>query len=249
MRRISGLQAVREAIRAHGGKLETVWIASNGGPQLDALERFAQSRGARVARVARGELDRMAQGARHQGAIADAPDLVLVPIETVMDHVRAHTNAVVLALDEIEDPQNFGALIRSAVGLGAAAVVWPEHHSAPLSAATFRASAGAVEHALLCRVSSLPRAIESLREAGATVVGLDATATQSIHDVHAEGSIVVVVGAEGKGLRGPVKKACSSLARLNMRGPIASLNASVAAGIALYTLLQGQATTSAPTDI
>jgi 23S rRNA (guanosine2251-2'-O)-methyltransferase len=238
MRLITGLQAVREAIRVHGDKLEKVFLVREGGPQIDAVARFAEGRGATITRLDRLELDRMARGARHQGAIAHAPDLTIVPIEVVIESFTDNPNAVIVALDEIEDPQNFGAVIRSAVALGATGVIWPEHHAAPLTPATFRASAGAVEHALLCRVAALPRALEQLREAGATVIGLDAHAEHLVEDVTASGPVVLVVGAEGKGLRGPVKKACTQLAKLGMKGPIGSLNASVAAGIALYTVLR-----------
>jgi 23S rRNA (guanosine2251-2'-O)-methyltransferase len=150
-------------------------------------------------------------------------------------------DTVIVALDEIEDPQNFGAVIRSAVALGASAILWPEHHAAPLSPATFRASAGAVEHARLCRVAKLPAALDALRDAGASVVGLDANAGRALADVEAPGAVVLVVGAEGKGLRRPVKSACTTLARLPMRGPIDSLNASVAAGIGLYEILRARA--------
>jgi 23S rRNA (guanosine2251-2'-O)-methyltransferase len=226
---------VREAIRVHGERLERVLVEERGGPQIEAVARFASDRGATVVRVARGELDRASKGARHQGAIAYAPDLALVGIDELAKDLTE--KSVILALDEIEDPQNFGAVIRSAVALGAAAIVWPEHHAAPLSPATFRASAGAVEHARLCRVSALPSALDRLREAGATVVGLDANAEKDLRDVSADGAFVLVIGAEGKGLRKPVKRACTELARLPMTGVLDSLNASVAGGIALYELL------------
>ena len=238
MRLVTGLQAVREAIRVHGEKLERVFLVRDGGPQIDAVARFAEGRGAVVARIDRFELDRMAHGARHQGAIANAPDLALVPLDVIVESLTENPEAVVVALDEIEDPQNFGAVIRSAVALGAMGILWPEHHSAPLSPATFRASAGAVEHALLCKVGALPRALERLAEAGATIIGLDANATEAVEDLTLSGPVVLVIGAEGKGLRGPVKRACTSLAKLGMKGPIDSLNASVAAGIALYTVLR-----------
>ncbi len=145
--------------------------------------------------------------------------------------------SVVVALDELEDPQNFGAVIRSAVALGAAAILWPEHHAAPLTSATFRASAGAVEHARLCRVKSLVSALEELRQV-ALVVGLDAHAPSVVASVVEPRATVVVVGAEGKGLRKAVKRCCTVLARLPMGGPMDSLNASVAAGIALYEVFR-----------
>jgi 23S rRNA (guanosine2251-2'-O)-methyltransferase len=231
-RLISGLQPVREAIRARGPELEKVLIerGAGEGAQLDALARFASDHGVQVVRVVRAELDRLARGARHQGALAYAPELRLVTI----DEVAAARPSLVVALDELQDPQNFGAIVRSSVALGAASVVWPEHRSAPLSAAMFRASAGAVEHATLCRVRALPEALAVLRTAGLTVVGLDMHGDVTIDRVPLEGPVALVVGAEGKGLRKPVKQACDRLARLPMRGTIASLNASVAVGIALY---------------
>jgi 23S rRNA (guanosine2251-2'-O)-methyltransferase len=239
MRLVTGLQPVREAIRVHGERLEKVLVEDRGGPQIDAVARFAEGRGAKVTRVPRSELDRASKGARHQGAIAYAPDFALVPIEVLAQELDER--AIVVALDELEDPQNFGAVIRSAVAMGASAILWPEHHAAPLSPATFRASAGAVEHATLCRVSSLPKALEQLRDAGARVIGLDANAPHTIAEVPMEGAVVLVVGAEGKGLRKLVKSACTDLAKLPMSGAIDSLNASVAAGIALYEVVRRRA--------
>jgi len=231
VRLVCGLQPVREAIRAHGAALDKVLVLQmKDAPQLEALARFAKDQGAHVERVSKNVLDAMAKGARHQGAIALAPELRLSPLAEI---ARAK-DALVVALDELEDPQNFGAIVRSAVAMGATAVVWPEHHSAPLSPATFRASAGAVEHATLCRVASLPEALARLAEAGLEIVGLDASADQAIDAVDLRRPVALVVGAEGKGLRRSVKRATKTLARLPMKGPVASLNASVSAAIALY---------------
>jgi 23S rRNA (guanosine2251-2'-O)-methyltransferase len=231
---ICGLQPVREAIRTQGSQLSRVMVleghSPEASPQLEALARFATDHGARVERLPRADLDRASKGVRHQGAIAFASELSVTPL----DEVQLDGSALLVALDEIQDPQNFGAVIRSAVAMSATAVVWPEHRSAPLSSATFRASAGAIEHATLCRVSSLPPALESLRERGVAVVGLDMTGPSSIDSVDLTGPVAIVVGAEGKGLRKTVKRACDTLARLPMPGPIGSLNASVAVAIALY---------------
>jgi 23S rRNA (guanosine2251-2'-O)-methyltransferase len=237
-RLVAGLQPVREAIRVHGDALERVLVEEHGGPQIEAVARFATDRGANVVRAPRGELDRLTKGARHQGAIAFAPDLSLVELADLVREVSEQPTTLLLALDEIEDPQNFGAVIRSAVALGAAAILWPEHHSAPLSPATFRASAGAVEHARLCRVSALPSALEALRDAGATVLGLDANGDVALPDLEVEGPVVLVVGAEGKGLRRPVKRVCAKLVKLPMTRAIDSLNASVAAALALYEIVR-----------
>jgi 23S rRNA (guanosine2251-2'-O)-methyltransferase len=240
-RLVCGLQPVREAIRTHGARLLRVVVleprAPEASPQLEALARFANDHGARVERLARSELDRVARGVRHQGAVAFAPELRILPL----DEVDLGEQGLVVALDEVQDPQNFGAVVRSAVAMKATAVVWPEHRTAPLSAATFRASAGAIEHATLCRVAALPHALETLRERGLFVVGLDATGSSTIDRIDLTRPLALVVGAEGKGLRKTVKRVCDTLARLPMPGPIASLNASVAVAIALYEAIRQRA--------
>jgi 23S rRNA (guanosine2251-2'-O)-methyltransferase len=231
-RMICGLQPVREAIRAHGASLARVLVASEPreAPTMDALARFAGDHGAHVERVPRAALDRLARGVSHQGAIAFASELRLVGV----DDLELNDQALVVALDEVQDPQNFGAVIRAAVAMGVTAVMWPEHRSAPLSPAAFRASAGAVEHATLCRVPSLPPALTTLRERGLFVIGLDMTGEVLIDRVDLRRGIVLTVGAEGKGLRKTVKHVCDAIVRLPMPGPVDSLNASTAAAIALY---------------
>jgi 23S rRNA (guanosine2251-2'-O)-methyltransferase len=243
---ICGLQPVREAIRARGPELEKVLVERGAGDeaQLDALARFASDHGVVVVRVTRPELDRLSRGARHQGAVAWAPELRLVPLE----EVAKHEGALIVALDELQDPQNFGAIVRSSVALGATAVLWPEHRSAPLSSAMFRASAGAVEHATLCRVPSLNEALATLKASGLTAVGLDMQGKETIEQVPLTGGVVLVIGAEGKGLRRPVKQACDRIARLPMATTIASLNASVAAGIALYEAARQRGIAAPPTS-
>jgi 23S rRNA (guanosine2251-2'-O)-methyltransferase len=227
---VFGLQPVREVIRAHGAGVERVFVERGAGPKIEALTRFAEAQGIPTEVLGRADLDRRSGGGRHQGALALAPDLALVPLEAI----EVTPTTLLVALDGVMDPQNFGAVIRSAVALGAGAIVWPEHASAPLSPATFRASAGAVEHARLCRVRSLPDALHALAARDVTTVALDAQGPVELADVDLSGPVAIVVGAEDKGTRRPVRQACRHTARLPMGGPIASLNASVAAAIALY---------------
>ncbi len=229
-RLVAGLQPVREAIRVHGSALVRVLVDDRRLPRLDAVARFATDQGVpRVERVSRRDLDRLSEGAQHQGVLALAPPLALIP----PDRLWAEPALLAVALDGIQDPQNFGAVIRSAVGIAGAAVVWGEHASAPLSTATFRASAGAIEHARLCRVRSLTGSLAAARDAGAQVVGLDAHA-----DVDLTGPTVLVIGSEGEGMARGVRRACSVLARLVREPRLDSLNASVAAGIALYEAIR-----------
>lgn len=231
---ILGLQPVREAIKAHGSAMERLFADRAGGPKIEALARYAAAQGIPVDLVARGDLDRRAAGGRHQGAIALAPELGL----TSLDAVIARGPKTIVALDGIMDPQNFGAVIRSAVALGADAIVWPEHASAPLSPSTFRASAGSIEHATLCRVASLPDALARLAEVGVQGVALEATAQVELSTIDLTGPVAIVIGAEDKGVRRPVSRACAHVARLPMRGPVGSLNASVAGAIALYEVVR-----------
>lgn len=233
-RAILGIQPVREAIRVHGAELERIFVQQSGGPTLDGLIRFAEGRGVTVELVSRGDLDRRAAGGRHQGAIALAPELRLVPLEAL----EIGPTTLLVALDGVMDPQNFGAVIRSAVALGASAILWPEHSSAPLSPATFRASAGAIEHAALCRVAALPEALTALAARGVTAVALDAQGTVELGSLDLRGAVVIVIGAEDKGVRRPVRAACQHTARLPMSGPIGSLNASVAGAVALYEVVR-----------
>jgi 23S rRNA (guanosine2251-2'-O)-methyltransferase len=172
----------------------------------------------------------MSHGVQHQGAAALAPPLELVALAALL----ADRALLALALDEIQDPQNFGAVIRSAVGLGPAFVLWGEHASAPLTPATFRASAGAIEHALLCRVRSLTTALGELRDAGTQVVALDAQADKLVLDLDLTLPTVLVIGSEGRGLGRQVRKIATDAARLVDLHGVDSLNASVAAGMALY---------------
>jgi 23S rRNA (guanosine2251-2'-O)-methyltransferase len=222
---------VREAIRAHGAKLTRVLVEADAreAPQLDALARYARDHGAQVERASRADLDRLTRGVRHQGAVAFAPALRIARLEDL----DLGDRTLLVALDEVQDPQNFGAIVRSSVAMGATAIVWPEHRSAPLSPAAFRASAGAVEHATLCRVNSLVGAIDTMKSRGIAVVGLEMTG-DPVDSVDLSRPAALVVGAEGKGLRRTIKRACDHLARLPMSGPLASLNASVAVAIALY---------------
>jgi len=237
-RLVLGLQPVREAIRRHGSALREVLIDEKASPKLEALARFATDQHVPlIHRVRRAELDRLSHGVAHQGVAAHAPDLALTPLDTL----AVDRGLVAIALDGIQDPQNFGAVVRSAVALQGAAVVWGAHASAPLTPATFRASAGAIEHARLCRVPSLTEALGAFRAEGAAVVGLDAAAPTRLAEVDLSGPTVLVLGGEGEGLGRAVRRACSTLAALGGMASIDSLNVSVAAGIALYEVLRQRA--------
>ncbi|MBN2191450.1 MAG: RNA methyltransferase [Polyangiaceae bacterium] len=237
-RLIVGLQPVREAIRVHGPNLYRVAIDARSLPRLDAVARFARDHGVQtIVRLPSTELDGLAAGTQHQGVLAWAPPLAFVDAFSLL----GRPNLIALALDQIQDPQNFGATIRSAVAIARAPVVWPEHASAPLTAATFRASAGAVEHATLCRVTSLVGWLNAARDQGVDVLGLDAHAPVRLSDRDLRGPTILVVGSEHEGLRRSVRRACSQVVSIVGEGAIDSLNASVAAAVALYAVVESRA--------
>jgi len=199
-------------------------------PRLQALARFAADQGVPVRQLPRRDIDKLSSGVRHQGVAAYAPPLELCGL----GGIDLGSASLVMVLDGITDPQNFGATIRSAVAFQATAVLWGEHGAAPLSPATFRASAGAVEHATLCQVTSLRAAVGQLGAEGLVTVALDPGASHALTELDLSGPVAIVVGAEDTGVSRGVRRQCADRARLPMGDQIGSLNASVAAAVALY---------------
>jgi len=233
---VLGLQPVRETLRVHGVGVERVLVERSENPRLAALARFARDRGVAVSIVTRRELDDLSRGVHHQGVVALAPAIGLAPLAELIA-----PDAALVLLDGVTDPHNFGAVIRGAVALGSGGVVFGENQAAPLTPTTFRASAGAVEHARLCRVPSLRGAVEELVARGVAVVSLEADAEASLAEVDLRGPAAVVIGAEDKGVGRAVRRSCSARARLPMSGRLDSLNASVAAAVALYEIRRQRA--------
>lgn len=229
-RLILGQQCVREAIRVWGTGVTQIYIEHNPGPRLAALQKFAEDQCIPVLSVPRARLDRLAGGSIHQGVAADGPPLRMIE----WHELKSRPNLLAIALDGVVDPQNFGAVIRSAVGIAAAPIIWAESASAPLTPATFRASAGAIEHAELCRVRSLHGALADAALNGTTILGLAPEAELRLGDQLPEGPLILVIGSEQKGMGRAVRKACTHLVRLEQSGLVQSLNASVAAGVALH---------------
>jgi 23S rRNA (guanosine2251-2'-O)-methyltransferase len=232
---VGGRRAVVEAIRS--GLVSEVLVAPGvrSTQGLRAVANAAATAGLDLREVAREELDRLA--ADHQGVVA-----------RLRDDTRRHElgerdlgtfafaeDAFVVVLDGITDPQNFGAAARSAEAAGASALVTRTRRAADVTPAAVRASVGALLHLPLARVANIPRALDRLREAGFTVVGLDGDATASIFDEPCpRGRLAVVVGSEGRGMSRLVRERCDVLIALPMRGRVGSLNASASLAAALY---------------
>lgn len=232
---VTGPRAVTEALRADPRNVHVVYLAEGDKKALAAVQGEAKGRGVRVEPSTRAELDALAGGHKHQGVVAVTGAYPYLDLETLL--AQLPDRPLLLALDQVTDPHNFGAIVRSAVVFGAHGILTLKDRAAPVSPVVVRASAGATEHARIARVVNLARALDALHDRGLTSVGLDAEGDTEIGTLPpAPHGRVLVVGAEGKGLRRLVRERCQQLARIPQSGPVASLNASVAASIALYAV-------------
>ncbi len=231
MRLVYGVNPVRELIRARPKDVSVVYVADAAvAKELTALTR---DRAIALEERTRRELDALAgPDARHQGVVAVAGEYVYREIHDVLDEVTEPPLLVVL--DGVQDPRNLGAIVRSAHVLGAHAVVLAKDRAAPVTPVTVKASAGATEHLPICRVTNLVRAIEELKERGVWTVGAVTDKGKPPASLDLKGPIAFVLGAEGKGMRALVERACDHRAEIPMTGRVASLNVSVAAGVLLY---------------
>lgn len=230
---IAGRRPVLEALRART-KVRRLYVDPQRAP--NDVQEAAQTRGIPLTHRSRAELDRLTEGVRHQGVVALAEDLDACNLDEIV--ARAHGAPLLIALDQVTDPQNLGAIIRSAVTLGFDGIIIPKHRAAGITAAVVRASAGATEHASIARVTNLQRTLLELSQAGIQILGLDAQADVDLRDVEPSSTgRVLVVGSEGKGLRRMVRQRCDIVVQIPQKGPMDSLNASVAAAIAMYELV------------
>jgi 23S rRNA (guanosine2251-2'-O)-methyltransferase len=182
--------------------------------------------------VDRRALERLTRGGVHQGVAAELQPLPAYTVEELV--AEAAGPALLVVLDSVEDPQNVGAIFRSADAAGADGVIRQARHAAPLDGATARASAGAVNHVKVATVVNVARTIDELKALNVWTVGLDDEAPESYDSVDYTAPTAFVVGAEGTGLRRLVRESCDRLVSIPMAGMVSSLNVSVAAGIALF---------------
>jgi 23S rRNA (guanosine2251-2'-O)-methyltransferase len=241
---VAGRNAVVEALRA-GIPVTGVYVAE--GAQRDGRLReafsLAADRGVSLLEVSNGELDRMTAGAVHQGLAARIPAYEYAhPDDLLTLAAERGEPPLVVALDSVTDPRNLGAVIRSASGFGAHGVVIPERRAAGMTAAAWKTSAGAAARVPVAQTVNLVRQLKAYQQAGCMVVGLAADGEVSLPDLElADGPLVVVVGSEGKGLSRLVSETCDQLVSVPMAGRLESLNAGVAAGVALYAIARARA--------
>ncbi len=239
MEKLTGIHAVREALSA-GRPVQSVLVAKGRhGERLEEIVGLARSSGIPVRFEERPRVDRTAGTRDHQGVVALLASETTVSLEDLLSPADSATESRLLVLlDGIEDPQNLGAIIRSALAAGATGVVIPERRAAGLTDAAVRASAGAAAHLQIAHVTNLARAVEEIKDAGYWVVGLDERAEKHHTDIDLTGPIAVVLGGEGKGLHQLVKERCDFVVSIPTVGPVRSLNVSVAAGVVLFEVVR-----------
>ena len=233
-----GRNPVLEALRE--GRADEVLLARGVEP---AFTREVEATGARVRWTSRIELDQMVGTTGHQGIVAEIADLAWATVDDILDRAEEKAEPLLIVLlDGITDPRNFGAIIRSAEVLGAHGVVVEERRSAPLSPVVAKTAAGATSYLPVAQTKNLPRLIDQLKEENVWVYGAAGEAAQDLGRTDFSGKLALVIGAEGEGLRRLVREKCDALVRIPTRGQVQSLNASVAAGILLYEAARGRDT-------
>lgn len=228
-RLLLGVHPVREALRA-GRPLEKVVIAKGAaGTRVQEIVDLCRERTIPVRFEPKDSLDRTAAGVPHQNVIAFGAAHDYVALEEILDGSR-----LLVVLDGVEDPHNFGAIIRTAHAAGADGIIVGERRSAPLTETVERAAAGALAYLRVARVTNISQSLERLKERGFWIYGFDERGTETYHSVQYTSPSVFVLGGEGKGIHQGVQKHCDVLVRIPMAGAVSSLNVSVACGVVLF---------------
>jgi 23S rRNA (guanosine2251-2'-O)-methyltransferase len=230
---IYGINAVQRRLEVRPSTIRELRVASHSSNRGDAIVRLARSAGIAVGQATAEELHRLTQARAHQGVAALADPIAYRDL----DGELLRGTAPVLVLDQIQDPQNLGALLRTAAATGMAAVILPRHGAAPITSAVEKVAAGAVNDVAICRVGNLSDAIRRLREHGFWSAALVAHGGQNLFETDLSARIALVLGGES-GLRPLVERHCDYRLTIPVRSGVESLNASVAGAVAMYELVR-----------
>jgi 23S rRNA (guanosine2251-2'-O)-methyltransferase len=248
---IAGPHAVLEAIRA-GRVIKRLYVSNERGTRTGPVNELlteAQERRIFVRYVDKLEVQRLSPIESHQGVVAIVEGKAGVDLDELLLHLDAVSEpALVLVVDSLQDPQNFGVLLRSAEGAGVAGVVIPRHRSVGLTPAVAKTSAGASEHLMIADVANLRQAIDALKEKGVWVIGADESGDMLYDEVDYRGPSAIVIGGEGEGIRRLVLEGCDQVVRIPMEGHVTSLNAATAGTVILYEALRQRRRDAAPPE-
>lgn len=232
-----GRNPVLEALQ--DGRVSEVLVARG---VEEAFVAQLKATGVRLRFAPRIELDQLAGTTQHQGVMAEVEDMAWAEVDDILALAEERgEDLLIVLLDGITDPRNFGAIIRSAEVLGAHGVVVEERRSAPLSPVVAKTAAGATSYLPVAQTKNLPRLIEQLKQENVWVYGAAGEAAEDVRRIDFSGKVALVIGAEGEGMRRLVREKCDALVSIPVRGRVQSLNASVAAGILLFEATRGRA--------
>ncbi len=237
---IYGIHPVQEALRSSHPIFEKLFVAAkDANPALKEILDSARQKQVPVTLTTREELDRLTGGGFHQNVAGFIQELPCADLEEVLARSkREKTTGLLVILDGIQDPQNFGSLIRTAVGFGAHGMIIPKDRAVGITPVVMRASAGATAYLPVVRVTNIAQTIDWLKEEGFWVYGAAGEAKDPVYELDFTGDIAIVIGSEGKGIRPLVKKKCDRLFSIPRAGPISSFNASVSGGMILYEVMR-----------
>lgn len=232
---IFGVNPVREALQSTRGVHAMYVQVSATDHRVEKIIRLAEQRGVSVHRREKQDLTRLSGSSHHQGIALEVEPFKYTDLDDLLSSIASGDRKdFLLVLDGIQDPHNLGALIRSAACAGVGGVIIPRDRACAITATVEKASAGAVETVPVAQVTNIATALSRLKEAGFWVYGLAGEGRDSLYDVSFSGSVAVVVGSEGEGIRPLVRKQCDVVMSIPLHGGVGSLNASVAGGIALF---------------
>lgn len=232
---IVGRQPVLEAIKSGASIEKIIFLYGVQGNAIERVRQLAKQHGIPVSEMDKHRFQELVGDATAQGVAAIAATQQYVEIEDILKVAESKNESpFILILDEIEDPHNLGALIRTAECAGIHGVIIPKHHSATVNQTVAKTSAGASLHLPIAKVTNVVQTLEELKSKGLWIVGTDMSGDKAYYEVNLEGPLAIVIGNEGKGIRRLVKEQCDFLVKIPMYGKIGSLNASVAGGLILF---------------
>ncbi len=243
---VYGRNAVAELLNANPDRISKIYFQFNTNEKR-ILELFIKAKQHQISigKASNQKLGDLAKTNKHQGVVALITDVKMVELDDLLQDESLKPFFFVL-LDNLEDPHNLGAIIRTAECAGATAILLPKDNAIPINSTVHKTSAGAVSHARLCRIGNVAQTIERLKKQGVWVVGTDMKAKKIYTGFDFTMNVCIVIGSEGKGIRDLVKKSCDELVSIPMRGKTSSLNASVSAAIMLYEVVRQRQLSSKP---
>lgn len=235
---IYGRNAVIEALKSDTPINKILLVNENGG-SIGVIKTLAREKGIIFSITTKEKLTTLTGTSNHQGVMAYLSARQYDTLEDILEHAKDKgQDPFIVVLDEIQDPHNLGAIIRSADAAGAHGIIISKRRQVPLTAAVAKSSAGAIEHMKIARVSNIAQTLDKLKNEGIWIVGTDADGEFGLFNCDLKGPVAIVVGSEGKGMGSLVKKKCDLVLSIPMVGKITSLNASVAASLVMYEVLR-----------